>query len=250
MYEGVGAETPATDAAVAATSGQIVTYNGAPAITYFFSSSGGHTENIEDAWPGAAADPWLRGVADPYDGAGGDPYHHWTVNMSLTAASKHLHGLLKGKLVGIKVTEHGASPRIMTANVVGTGGSTTVTGSQLQSAFGLLSTWASFTTVSSAAGHLPADATQGPGQTSNLAMIAQVKRLHGLSGSVVPTLRGTIFPAGKGAVAAVQELSGKHWHTSFLVRLARGGGYEVRVPGAGTYRVSYRGVNGPSVFVP
>ncbi|MGH2883921.1 MAG: SpoIID/LytB domain-containing protein, partial [Solirubrobacteraceae bacterium] len=70
MYRGVGAETTATNAAVAATSGQIVTYKGAPAVTYFFASSGGYTENVEDAWPGATPDPWLRGVPDPYDGAG------------------------------------------------------------------------------------------------------------------------------------------------------------------------------------
>ena len=122
MYRGVAAETPATDAAVAATSGQIVTYNGAPAVTYFFSSSGGYTENVEDAWPGATADPWLRGVPDPYDGAGGDPYHHWTRQLSLSAATKQLGKLVKGKLLGIKVTQHGASPRIMSADVLGTGG--------------------------------------------------------------------------------------------------------------------------------
>ena len=52
MYRGVAAETPSTIAAVAATAGQIVTYDGAPAVTYFFASSGGYTENIEDAWPG------------------------------------------------------------------------------------------------------------------------------------------------------------------------------------------------------
>ena len=105
MYRGVGAETPATDAAVAATSGQIVTYKGAPAVTYFFASSGGYTENVEDAWPGATPDPWLRGVPDPYDGAGGDPYHHWTRQMSLAAATKDLGRLVKGRLVGIKVTK-------------------------------------------------------------------------------------------------------------------------------------------------
>ena len=33
MYRGVSAETPATDAAVAATAGQVVTYNGTPAVT-------------------------------------------------------------------------------------------------------------------------------------------------------------------------------------------------------------------------
>ena len=40
-------------------------FNGVPAVTYFFASSGGYTENVEDAWPGATPDPWLRGVPDP-----------------------------------------------------------------------------------------------------------------------------------------------------------------------------------------
>src|SRR5205807_3570774 len=43
MYGGVAAETPSTDAAVAATHGQVVTYKGKPVTTFFFSSSGGHT---------------------------------------------------------------------------------------------------------------------------------------------------------------------------------------------------------------
>ena len=36
MYRGVAAETPATNAAVNATRGQVVTYAGRPAVTYFF----------------------------------------------------------------------------------------------------------------------------------------------------------------------------------------------------------------------
>ena len=152
-----------------------MTYNGAPAVTYFFASSGGYTENVEDAWPGATADPWLRGVPDPYDGAGGDPYHHWTRQLSLSAATKQLGKLVKGKLLGIKVTQHGASPRIMSADVLGTGGTTTVTGSQLEGAFGLLSTWAQFTTISSTAA-ADADAGGGPSAASgDLAIIAQMK---------------------------------------------------------------------------
>src|SRR5207244_280755 len=102
----------------------------------------GHTENIEDAWPGMAAAPWLRGVDDPYDGAGGDPYHRWTRQLGLPAAARHLGRLVNGKLIGIRVTQRGASPRIMTAVVLGSAGNTTVSGAQLESAFGLLSTWA------------------------------------------------------------------------------------------------------------
>ncbi|MBV9941266.1 MAG: SpoIID/LytB domain-containing protein [Solirubrobacterales bacterium] len=180
MYRGVSAETPATDAAVAATAGQIVTYQGVAAVTYFFSSSGGHTENVEDAWPGAAASPWLRGVDDPYDGAGGDPYHRWIRRLSLPAAARRLGPLLKGKLVGIRVVQRGASPRIISALVNGTGGTTTVSGAQLERAFGLLSTWARFTVTSAASGH--ASAAGGGYGSSDAAMITQIKRAYGLAG--------------------------------------------------------------------
>ena len=50
MYQGVKAETPASDAAVAATSGQVVEYDGAPVMTYFFASSGGQTESVQNVF--------------------------------------------------------------------------------------------------------------------------------------------------------------------------------------------------------
>jgi len=37
------------------------------------------TEDIQDAWPGSEAEPWLRGVQDPYEDA---PAHSWTVRLS------------------------------------------------------------------------------------------------------------------------------------------------------------------------
>jgi stage II sporulation protein D len=248
MYRGVAAETPATDAAVAATSGQIVTYNGAPAVTYFFSSSGGYTENVENAWPGATADPWLRGVPDPYDGAGGDPYHHWTRQLSLTAATKQLGKLVKGKLLGIKVTQTGASPRIMSADVLGTGGTTTVTGSELEGAFGLLSTWAQFTTISTTAAPTPAPAP-APGAASDLAIIAQMRSLFGALAAAGQTLSGTIFPAGKGTHVTIQVRDGKHWRKAAVAPVSRHGAYAVHLTIAGVYRVVYRGLDGPSIVV-
>ena len=247
VYRGVAAETPATDAAVAATSGQIVTYDGAPAVTYFFASSGGYTENVQDAWPGATPDPWLRGVPDPYDGAGGDPYHHWTRQLSLAAATTDLGKLVKGKLVGIRVTETGASPRVTSATVVGTGGTTTVTGSDLQGAFGLLSTWATFTTISSTSGPTP---TAVPIHASgDLAVLSQMKRLFWEMYGASQTLRGTIFPAGKGARVTIEIRAGKRWRPTGVVRLGPGGRYSVRVASAGVYRVVYRGLAGPPVHV-
>jgi stage II sporulation protein D len=217
VYGGVGAETAATDTAVAATSGQIVTYNGTPAVTYFFSSSGGYTESIQNAWPGATPEPWLRGVPDPYDGAAADPYHSWGAQMSLAAASARLRGLVKGSLIGIQVARHGVSPRIIAATVVGTRGQTSVSGSQLQSVFGLDSTLAAFTTIT----------TQDPRGR----------------------LTGTIFPApGHGSVA-VQVATGGRWHTVGHAAVSPAGGYRTAVP-AGRYRIVDGALNGPVVTVP
>jgi stage II sporulation protein D len=248
MYRGVAAETPSTLAAVAATAGQIVTYNGAPAVTYFFASSGGYTENIEDAWPGATAEPWLRGVPDPYDGAGGDPYHSWTRQLSLSTASKDLGRLVKGKLVAIKVTKTGASPRIMEAKVTGTGGSTTVTGAQLQSAFGLLSTWASFTTISSSAGSAPVPANVAH-DASDLKVISELQREFAAVGDTLPVFAGSVRPAARGAHVTIQVRTGQRWRKSATVRLGNGGRFAVDVPRPGVYRTVYQGLNGPSVKV-
>jgi len=249
MYRGVAAETPSTVAAVAATAGQIVTYKGAPAVTYFFASSGGYTENIQDAWPGATPEPWLVGVPDPYDGAGGDPYHSWTRQMSLSTATKDLGRLVKGKLESIKVTQTGASPRIMEAKVIGTGGSTTVTGAQLESAFGLLSTWASFTTISSAAGSAPAPASVAH-VASDLKVISQLQQALATAGDTVPVLAGRVQPARKGARVTIQvRRAGGGWRKAESVRLGKGGRFALTVPRPGVYRTVYQGLDGPSVNV-
>ena len=73
VYGGVAVETAATNAAVAATRGQVVTYKGAPVVTYFFSTSGGRTENVENTSRAPSPKPWLRSVEDPYDGVSPKP---------------------------------------------------------------------------------------------------------------------------------------------------------------------------------
>ncbi|MGC9220822.1 MAG: SpoIID/LytB domain-containing protein [Solirubrobacteraceae bacterium] len=147
MYRGVSAQTPDGNTAVADTSGEIVTYDGHPAITYFFASSGGHTESIQNVWRGFPADPWLRGVADPYDNSFGNPYYRWVDSFTLAAAQRVLDGLYQGSLEGVQVTRTGASPRVVRALVVGTRGARSVSGTQLQQLFGTRSTYMTFTTL-------------------------------------------------------------------------------------------------------
>jgi SpoIID/LytB domain protein len=141
VYRGAAAETASTNAAALATAGQIVTYDGQPAITYFSASSGGHTEAVQDAFPGATAEPWLVGVVDPYDQG---PEHHWTVSLSFATAGRRLSGLVKGALEGIEVLQRGSSPRILSAYVLGSGGRTLTSGGELAARLGLDDTWAYF----------------------------------------------------------------------------------------------------------
>jgi SpoIID/LytB domain protein len=141
VYLGTRAQTAQTDAAVAATAGQVVTYNGAPAITYYFASSGGATEDVQNAFPGATPEPWLVGVADPYDQG---PEHSWSVSMSFATAAARLRGLVRGAFRGVEVLSRGYSPRVLSAYVEGSAGRTEVSGAELASRLGLSSTWAYF----------------------------------------------------------------------------------------------------------
>jgi len=140
VFEGTAAETETSNAAVADTAGQIILYAGQPAITFFFASSGGMTEDIANAWPGSAPQPWLQAVADPYESAASS----WRVSMSFASAAARLSGFVKDSLRGIEVLRRGASPRIVSAQVLGTGGDTQVSGPELEARLGLQSTWAYF----------------------------------------------------------------------------------------------------------
>lgn len=146
LYAGVSAEAARTNQAVDATRSQVVLYNGKVAQTFFFSTSGGHTENNEHSSLGFGGTPipYLRGVPDPYEAEAGAPYYRWRRKFSLGRMNSLLGSLVRGKLKKVIVTQRGASPRIVRANLIGSRGTTTVTGPQLRDQLGLPDTWATF----------------------------------------------------------------------------------------------------------
>src|SRR5713101_1588186 len=73
MYGGIGAEKRTTNRAIRATAGEVVTWDGVPARTYYSSTSSGRTESASDAFGWSR--PYLRAVADPYDTI--SPHHSW-----------------------------------------------------------------------------------------------------------------------------------------------------------------------------
>jgi len=142
VYGGLGTETAATNHAVDATTGRVVEYGGKVATTFYFSTSGGRTENIEDVFVGSDPVPYLKSVKDPYEDDAAD--HRWKETFSQSEIEAKLGSLVQGSLESIEVTERGRSPRIVSAKLVGSGGTTEVSGPTLQSRLGLRSTWAYF----------------------------------------------------------------------------------------------------------
>jgi stage II sporulation protein D len=154
VYRGKGSEAPATDRAVRASAGKVVMYRRRLATTYYFSTSGGYTEDVQYGFIGAQPQPWLVGVKDPFDFY--SPEHSWKSVRSTSAMASALSGLYSGRLRRVRVLKRGASPRIVSAKVVGSAGASKVNGPTLQSRLGLMSTWERFRRVEASAAELRA----------------------------------------------------------------------------------------------
>jgi stage II sporulation protein D len=137
VYGGVAAEKPTTNAAVDATAGQVLLFEGKVATTFFFSTSGGRTASIEDVWTRGEAVPYLVGVPDPYDTA--SPHHTWGP-FAFTAAKLTSTFKVPGKLLDARVTLN-PSLRVDELILTSTKGEVVVPGDVVRTKLGLRSTW-------------------------------------------------------------------------------------------------------------
>ncbi|MFL5898784.1 MAG: SpoIID/LytB domain-containing protein [Solirubrobacterales bacterium] len=144
VYKGLESEYKTSDEAADATRGQVLSYGGHLAETLFSACSGGHTESIQNVFGGPAI-PYLQGVPDPYDYY--CPLHEWTLKFSGPEISDKLGAYLNGRLRRVVITKRGASPRIVSAKLYGTGGVSAVSGTDLESALGGYDTWMTFQKV-------------------------------------------------------------------------------------------------------
>ena len=177
VYGGISAEsTPGRDA-VNGTAGQVVLYKGELAQTFFFSSSGGRTANVQDVW-GSKPTPYLVSVPDPYDTL--SPYHDWgPLKMGALRLGKRLGS--RGTLLDVRTTA-GADGRVRSVTLVGSKGSRTVPGSTVRAVLGLRSTWFTIGTLS---------LTPPPGTVESGAQV----RLVGLARGI-PRVTGESRPYG------------------------------------------------------
>ncbi|HEY7717219.1 MAG TPA: SpoIID/LytB domain-containing protein [Pedococcus sp.] len=128
-------EYASTNAAISATSGVVMKYNGATAFTQFSSSNGG--------WTADGGQPYLKAFADPYDDVAANPNHDWQVDVPVSRFESAWPSI--GRYLRLRIVSrvgHGEwGGRIVQGVVEGTSGSVTVTGPGLRSGLGLKSEW-------------------------------------------------------------------------------------------------------------
>ncbi|MBM3677841.1 MAG: SpoIID/LytB domain-containing protein [Actinobacteria bacterium] len=141
VYGGVPLEKAETDRAILETSGRILLYQGAPARTFYFSSSGGRTFSAREIFGGDTA--YLQAVDDPWDAT--SPHHAWPLRTFSPTALGRAFGL-SGLVTEIApaTQEEGRVPaasgptriRVQTAN----GKALELTRTEIRTRLGLLST--------------------------------------------------------------------------------------------------------------
>jgi stage II sporulation protein D len=219
VYLGVEHERPSTNAAVDATAGEVVLYQGQVAKTYFFSTSGGRTASAEDVWGEAV--PYLVSVADPYDTI--SPHHTWGP-VAYTGAQLAKKLKMKGRIVDVQATLN-SSGRVKTLTMDGTTGTVSIDGADIRQRLGMRSTWFTVGVLSLSAP--PAVVTYG-----SRAQLTGVAR--GLSNAVL------------------QQLDGSAWKDLAKVKAAKDGKVTVTIKPTVTtrYRLTSGKVSVPSVRVP
>jgi stage II sporulation protein D len=220
VYGGIAVEHERTTAAVNATKGQVVLFDGKVAWTFFSSSSGGRTASIEDVWPDSEPLPYLVSVDDPHDTI--SPHHDWNVTLTAEQLEQKLGSAgLKG-ITEIQIEPNG-SGRAGSVTFVGATGEKTLSGWATRILLGLRSTWfqVEALTLERSAARI---------------VYGETVKLHGTS----PSRRVTIEVREKGG----------DWSVLQRVRV-RGGAFSFTHEPAGTtfYRARATGESTPSVRV-
>jgi SpoIID/LytB domain protein len=217
MYGGIRAERPETNVAIGATAGRVLEWRGQIIPAYYFSSSGGRTSSIHDAWPKMTQVPYLVSVRDPYDYL--SPHHVWPTEVLTAARVEQVLGVPEVR--DMQVIEN-SSGRASAVRVLGAHGWRRFSAQVITSKFQLGSTNFEVRALS-------LDATAASAQFG--------ARVH-----VTGFLRGL----GR---ARLQELGGAGWTTIRSVHPAANGRFSVAVEAVRSteLRLAYNGLAGDAV---
>jgi stage II sporulation protein D len=219
MYGGIKAERTETNLAIGATAGQVLEFGDTIIPAYYFSSSGGRTSSIHDAWPQMQQVPYLVSVADPYDYL--SPHHVWptaVLTPAQVAAELHVSDVRDLRVV------RNSSGRAEAVRALTASGWRQFPGQVIRTRFKLGST--DFDIHAMTLDDLPGRLVYG-----NHARI-----------------QGWVRGLGK---ARLQELTAAGWQTVRHIQPAPSGHFAVSIPAVRSteLRLAYNGVAGDAVFM-
>jgi len=274
VYGGIRGEHPRTTAAIQATAGEVLLWEGKPIDALFHSTSGGTTLDAVEVFGKAV--PYLVAVDDPHSAL--SPVHRWGPTPVAEATIRK--GLkLRAPVTALKLTR-GPSGRVTSVQAMTASGTTKVSGATLRTAAGLRSTWItalgslSLARPGGPAVYGKALAVTGKAQGVKGAVLSQRidgvwQQLPGLSakvkllapasfrisagqvagpllkvpvaplvrlGAAARNLSGTVKPLAAGTTVELQQLSDGGWSTLLEAISDEEGRFAAVVPEPGVYR--------------
>jgi SpoIID/LytB domain protein len=131
------ARRPNTVAAVNATAGEIITYQGSAIVAAYSSCCGGYTASAYEVWGGTGY-PYWKPIPD--DACAPSSSHDWDVSLAWTDLEARLNASGEtsvGTLYGIEILSRGPSGRVTRVRIVGAGGAKEVAGYRFAEIIGL-----------------------------------------------------------------------------------------------------------------
>lgn len=144
VYGGYELETPNSNRGVDETRGKKLLYNGKLASVFYFSTSGGRTEDVRNVWNPKADFPYLLSVEDKYESTE-LKYSKWEVTLTGTQIKDKLKlkGYDLGDIVAVQPLEYSEAGRVLKLLIKGTKGEETFEREECRTILGkeILSQW-------------------------------------------------------------------------------------------------------------
>jgi len=140
VYKGFNGEYASTNKAVDDTTGKKITYNGKIAEVFYFSSSGGRTEDVKNVW--GSEIPYLKSVEDKYE-SGNSYNYNWEVTMTANEIKEKMlgRGYDLGDITGVSITKTSEAGRVTELVISGTKGQRVYKLDGCRTVFGFNSQW-------------------------------------------------------------------------------------------------------------
>ncbi|MGE5474564.1 MAG: SpoIID/LytB domain-containing protein [Ignavibacteriales bacterium] len=215
-YNGYEWERPASNNAVDETKGKILAYDGKPASTFYFSTSGGRTEDVKNVWNSKVSYPYLVSVEDKYESPNASKAK-WEVTLTPEQIKQSLKaiGVDLGDVLTVRPLEYSEAGRVIKLQITGTKSEKVFEKSMCRTALGssVLSQWF---TVSSGSASNSLSAINAQGEVSGVSAAGlKVRTAEGVStlGSDVylKSVDGTMQASNTVSTSGGFKISGRGW---------------------------------------